>query len=170
MDAHVPQRAAMGGLSGRPDIMPEDPSMPGPSSPEASNGAEGDGGGGRSGTTPYYSDEELDALYERDPVAAMRLSRAQAIANRHAPASALSDRNASPPTHEALARVLDEARGILLRDGGDLELVDVVGTVVRVRMKGACVGCPNAVLDLRNVVERMVRARFPQITEVRNTF
>ncbi|MDA8094563.1 MAG: NifU family protein [Betaproteobacteria bacterium] len=169
MDAHVPQRAAVGGLTGR--IMPEDPFLSGPSSNEAEGTAGSDRLDGQSAATPYYSDEELDALYERDPIAAMRLSRAQAVASRHAQAAPrLSDRNAVPPTHEALVQVLDEARGILLRDGGDLELVDVVGTVVWVRMKGACVGCPNAVLDLRNVVERVVRARFPQITEVRNTF
>ncbi|MBX9810385.1 MAG: NifU family protein, partial [Burkholderiales bacterium] len=42
--------------------------------------------------------------------------------------------------------------------------------VVRVRLKGACVGCPRATLDLKNVVEALVRKRYPQIIEVRNTF
>jgi toxin CptA len=37
-------------------------------------------------------------------------------------------------------------------------------------LKGACVGCPRAPLDLKNVVERMVRSRYPRITTVRNSF
>jgi len=37
-------------------------------------------------------------------------------------------------------------------------------------MKGACVGCPRAPLDLRNVVEAMVRKRYPQVRAVLNAF
>jgi Fe-S cluster biogenesis protein NfuA len=69
-----------------------------------------------------------------------------------------------------LIQVLEEARAILLRDGGDLELVEISGTVVRVRLKGACVGCPNSMLALKNVVEKIVRRTFPQVTEVKNTY
>lgn len=36
--------------------------------------------------------------------------------------------------------------------------------------EGNCVGCPRATLDLRNVVERLVKNRFPQITTVNNVF
>ncbi len=116
-----------------------------------------------------YSEEELDALYETDPVEAMRISRAQALEKRRADLTrAHSD--APLPTPEELVEVLERARRILLKDGGDLELVDIQGSAVRVRMKGACVGCPNSVLDLKNVVERIVRERFPQVTEVLNTF
>jgi toxin CptA len=42
--------------------------------------------------------------------------------------------------------------------------------VLQVRLKGNCVGCPRATLDLKNVVERMVRNRFPQISAVQNIF
>ncbi|MBI4195707.1 MAG: NifU family protein, partial [Betaproteobacteria bacterium] len=38
------------------------------------------------------------------------------------------------------------------------------------RLKGNCAGCPRATLDLKNVVERLVRNRFPQITAVNNVF
>jgi Fe-S cluster biogenesis protein NfuA len=119
---------------------------------------------------PFYTDGELDALYERDPVLAMRISREQSLLQIQLEAARVADADAPLPTADAVREVLEEARRILLRDGGDLELVALEGTVVRVRLKGNCVGCPRATLDLKNVVERMVRNRFPQITGVRNTF
>jgi Fe-S cluster biogenesis protein NfuA len=119
---------------------------------------------------PFYTDDELDALYERDPVLAMRISREQSLLQTQLEAARVADADAPLPTADAVREVLEEARRILLRDGGDLELIALEGTVVRVRLKGACVGCPRATLDLKNVVERMVRNRFPQITGVRNTF
>jgi len=118
----------------------------------------------------FYSEEELDEMYERDPLAATRISRDQEMAKRQATAGRKPDPNAPPPDRNELIKVLDEARQILLRDGGDLELVDVKGSIVRVRMKGNCVGCPNSVLDLKNVVEKIVMKHFPQVTEVQNTF
>ena len=118
----------------------------------------------------FYSEEELDEMYEQDPLAATRISRDQEMEKRQATANRKPDPNAPPPDREELIKVLDEARQILLRDGGDLELVDVNGSIVRVRMKGNCVGCPNSVLDLKNVVEKIVMKHFPQVTEVRNTF
>ena len=118
----------------------------------------------------FYSEQELDELYERDPVAAMRISRAQEIAKRQANAAFQPDPNAPPPDWDELVQVLEQARSILLKDGGDLELVEIAGPVVRVRMKGNCVGCPNAVLDLKNVVEKLVKRHFPQVSAVRNTY
>lgn len=117
-----------------------------------------------------YSEEELDEMYERDPLEATRISRDQEMAKRNLAASRKPDPNAPAPDWDQMVTVLEEARKILLRDGGDLELVEIKGTVVRVRMKGNCVGCPNAVMDLKNVVERIVMKHFPQVTEVHNTF
>ncbi len=116
----------------------------------------------------FYTEEELDALYETNPLEAMRIAREQAQATR--PLRRAPNPDAPPPPREALLAVLEQARRILWQDGGDLELVEVVGSIVRVRMKGNCVGCPNAVLDLKQVVEKLVIERFPQITEVQNTF
>jgi len=118
----------------------------------------------------FYSEDELDALYEQDPLTATRISRDQEMAKRKINAARKPDPNAPPPDWDVLVNVLQEARQILLKDGGDLELVEVKGSVVRVRMKGNCVGCPNAVLDLKNVVEKIVMRHFPQVTEVQNTF
>lgn len=114
-----------------------------------------------------YSEDELDAIEEIDADLAFRIARAQALAQRFA---------ASPPAEDGsvelgkVAEAVEEARRILMRDGGDLELVGVEGSVVRVRMKGACVGCPRSVLDLRNVVERLVRNRVPAVSKVENVF
>jgi Fe-S cluster biogenesis protein NfuA len=119
---------------------------------------------------PFYTEDELDALYESDPVAALKLSRQQAELKKRLDAARTIDPDAPAPTPAGLAALLEEARHILLRDGGDLEFVELAGTVVRVRLKGNCVGCPRATLDLRNVVEQMVKNRFPQITAVQNIF
>ena len=118
--------------------------------------------------TRWYSEEELDELDERDPLLAARIAQRQARLEKLRPYQASGE--APPLTEAALVQVLEEARAILLRDGGDLELVEISGTVVRVRLKGACVGCPNSMLDLKNVVEKIVRRTFPQVTEVQNTY
>ena len=117
---------------------------------------------------PFYTEDELDAIYERDPVAALRISREQHALKQQLESVRRED--GPPPTPEGVMEILAEARRILLRDGGDLEFVALEGAVVRVRLKGNCAGCPRAVLDLKNVVERMVRNRYPQIIEVRNAF
>ncbi len=118
--------------------------------------------------TRWYSEEELDDLDERDPLLAARIAQRQARLEKLRPYQASGE--APPLTDAALVQVLEEARAILLRDGGDLELVEISGTIVRVRLKGACVGCPNSMLDLKNVVEKIVRRTFPQVTEVQNTY
>jgi toxin CptA len=114
---------------------------------------------------PFYTDAELDVLYETDPVAATRISRQQhLLARRMAGMSAGA--SAELPGEAALREALEDARRILARDGGDVELVALEGSTVRVRLKGACTGCPRAPLDLRNVVEAVVRRRYPAITAV----
>jgi Fe-S cluster biogenesis protein NfuA len=119
---------------------------------------------------PFYTDEELDHLYERDPVAALRLSREQHRLQQQLDAGKAADPTAPLPGEADLRAVLEEVRGILLRDGGDIEFVALEGRVLKVRLKGACSGCPRAALDLKQVVERLVRNRYPQVSEVRNTF
>ena len=113
-----------------------------------------------------YSDDELDAIEEVDPAMALRLARVQhqaAQQQRDMPSDA-------PVVEEDVRRAIDEARRILAQDGGDLELVEIQDRIVKVRLKGACVGCPNAVLDLRNVVERLIKTHAPGVHEVQNIF
>ncbi len=117
---------------------------------------------------PFYTEGELDALEQTHPVEALRIAREQAQLARRLVAQAPA--GAALPTLEEARAVLEEARQILLRDGGDLELVGLEGSVLTVRLKGACAGCPRAALDLRQVVEALVRRRYPALREVRNVF
>lgn len=115
----------------------------------------------------FYTEEELDELEKTDPDKAYRIARAQAMAARGRKPPAAE--HAGPPDPGEVREAVEDVRAILNRDGGDIELVDIEGSVVRVRMKGACAGCPNSVIDLKNVVERIVGA-VPGVTEVRNVF
>ena len=69
--------------------------------------------------------------------------------------------------HERVARVIDGIRPYIQGDGGDIELVSIEqdGTV-KVRLSGACSGCPHAAMTLRMGVERAVRQHVPEIREV----
>ncbi len=63
--------------------------------------------------------------------------------------------------------VLGEIRKALVADGGDLELVDVTDDgIVKVRLKGACAGCPGAQMTLRFHVERILREHVPEVKGV----
>ena len=52
---------------------------------------------------------------------------------------------------------LDELRVHLQADGGDLEIVDVDGKDVKVRLKGACGCCPHATMTIKDGLERILR-------------
>ncbi|MDX1376799.1 MAG: NifU family protein [Burkholderiales bacterium] len=117
---------------------------------------------------PFYTEAELDALERSDPRAALRIARAQAELERQLAAQVPA--GAELPTPEALAPLLDEVRSILARDGGDLSFEKLEDGVLYVRLKGACAGCPRAPLDLKHVVETLVRRRYPALREVRNVF
>lgn len=119
---------------------------------------------------PFYTEEELDALYERDPVAALRISREQHQLRQLIDRSSGADADRPLPRADELAAVLEELRGVLMRDGGDIELVELAGSVLRVRMKGNCAGCPRSALDLKHVVERLIRSRFPAVSRVENVY
>jgi Fe-S cluster biogenesis protein NfuA len=65
-----------------------------------------------------------------------------------------------------VASALDEVRPALQMDGGDVELVSVEDGVVRVRLLGACGGCPMATMTLVGFVEERLRARVPEVRQV----
>jgi Fe-S cluster biogenesis protein NfuA len=54
---------------------------------------------------------------------------------------------------------LEEIRGLLQADGGDMDVVEINGTVVKLRLKGACGGCPHAAITLKQGIERDLRDR-----------
>lgn len=67
---------------------------------------------------------------------------------------------------EQVEGALKEIRGMLQADGGDVELVDVKDGVVKVRLVGACGGCPMSTMTLKNGIERTLKAKIPEIKEV----
>jgi Fe-S cluster biogenesis protein NfuA len=61
----------------------------------------------------------------------------------------------------------DKVNPRLAMDGGGIELVDVTeANVVKVRLRGACSGCPGARMTLQMGVERILREAFPEISSV----
>jgi len=67
---------------------------------------------------------------------------------------------------ERVEVVLAQIRPALQADGGDVELVDVNEGVVKLKLKGACAGCPMATMTLRNGIERMLKEQIPEVEEV----
>ncbi len=67
---------------------------------------------------------------------------------------------------EEIAQALEEVRPGLQRDGGDIELVDVVDGVVKVRLTGACAGCPMSQMTLKLGVENYLKKKVPSVKSV----
>jgi len=67
---------------------------------------------------------------------------------------------------ERVEAVLEEIRPALRADGGDVELVGVTEGVVKVRLKGACSGCPMSTITLKQGIERLLKERLPEVKEV----
>ena len=63
-------------------------------------------------------------------------------------------------------KVLGRIRPALQADGGDVELVDVDGGVVKVRLTGACNGCPMASITLKNGIEALLKEEIPAVERV----
>lgn len=69
-------------------------------------------------------------------------------------------------TPENVETVLDELRPYLMADGGNVELVDIEGPVVKLRLNGACGSCPSSTMTLRMGIERKLREMIPELGEV----
>ncbi|CCH66079.1 NifU-like protein [Richelia intracellularis HM01] len=69
-------------------------------------------------------------------------------------------------TVENVENVLDEMRPYLISDGGNVELVELDGPIVKLRLQGACGSCPSSAMTLRMGIERRLREMIPEISEV----
>ena len=69
-------------------------------------------------------------------------------------------------TPENVETVLDELRPYLMSDGGNVEIVDIDGPIVQLRLQGACGSCPSSTMTLKMGIERRLRERIPDISEV----
>ncbi|GAB4175690.1 MAG: NifU family protein [Coleofasciculaceae cyanobacterium] len=69
-------------------------------------------------------------------------------------------------TPENVETVLDELRPYLMADGGNVELVELDGPIVKLRLQGACGSCPSSTMTLKMGIERRLREFIPEIAEV----
>jgi Fe-S cluster biogenesis protein NfuA len=67
---------------------------------------------------------------------------------------------------ESVQTALDKIRPMLQRDGGDVELVDIEGGIVKVRLQGACKGCPMSQMTLKNGIEKFLKQEVPEVDSV----
>ena len=67
---------------------------------------------------------------------------------------------------DRVAHVIERIRPAVQMDGGDIELVDVVDGIVKLRLVGACHGCPSSMMTLKMGIERAIRSEVPVITGV----
>ncbi len=63
---------------------------------------------------------------------------------------------------------LDDIRPQIQMDGGDVELVAVEGSIVKVRLVGHCAGCPMSQMTLKNGIEAHLKTQVPEIKEVQS--
>lgn len=61
---------------------------------------------------------------------------------------------------------LAQIRPALQADGGDVELVDVTDGVVKLRLTGACSGCPMSTMTLKMGIEKVLKQQIPEVKEV----
>jgi Fe-S cluster biogenesis protein NfuA len=68
---------------------------------------------------------------------------------------------------ESVQLALDEIRPMLEADGGDVQLVDVSADgVVKVKLTGACRGCPMGMMTLKEGIEKQLKEKVPEVSEV----
>lgn len=67
---------------------------------------------------------------------------------------------------EKVEAALNKIRPALQADGGDVELVEVDEGVVKVRLTGACSGCPMATMTLQQGIAKVLKEQIPEVKEV----
>ena len=68
---------------------------------------------------------------------------------------------------EKIEQALDKVRPMLAQDGGNVELIDVSPDgIVKIKLTGACCGCPFSSQTLKNGIERILRQELPEIKQV----
>ncbi|MDP8299499.1 MAG: NifU family protein [Candidatus Tantalella remota] len=61
---------------------------------------------------------------------------------------------------------IEKIRPVLQRDGGDIEFVGIEDGIVKVRLQGACKGCPMSQMTVKSVVEKAIKAEAPEVQSV----
>lgn len=63
-------------------------------------------------------------------------------------------------------KVLDEIRPMLQADGGNVDLIDVEDGIVKLRLVGACAGCPMSQMTLKHGIEKVLKEKIPEVKMV----
>lgn len=72
---------------------------------------------------------------------------------------------------EKVEKILAEIRPNLQMDGGDVELVEVTNEgIVKVKLTGACGGCPMSILTLKMAIEKRLKDAIPEVKTVEQVF
>ena len=69
-------------------------------------------------------------------------------------------------TNENVEKVLDELRPFLMADGGNVEVVEIDGPIVKVRLQGSCGSCTSSTMTFKMGIERKMRESIPEVSEV----
>ena len=69
-------------------------------------------------------------------------------------------------TTDNVETVLDELRPYLMSDGGNVDLIEIDGPIVKLKLQGACGSCPSSAMTLKMGIERRLREKIPEIVEV----
>jgi Fe-S cluster biogenesis protein NfuA len=72
----------------------------------------------------------------------------------------------SESVEKRVKAALAEIKPQIQADGGDIDLVAIEDNIVKVRLRGSCVGCPMSALTLKAGVERVIKQRVPEIKSV----
>jgi Fe-S cluster biogenesis protein NfuA len=69
---------------------------------------------------------------------------------------------------DKIQHLINKVRPLLQQDGGDVEFIDFVNGVVKVRLIGACYGCPMSQITLKDGIEKLLKKEIPEIKFVEN--
>jgi Fe-S cluster biogenesis protein NfuA len=67
---------------------------------------------------------------------------------------------------DKVEEVLNKIRPNLIQDGGNVELVEVNNGTVKLKLVGACAGCPMSTITLKMGIERILKQEIPEVKEV----
>lgn len=72
----------------------------------------------------------------------------------------------SESVEKRVKAALAEIKPQIQADGGDIDLVAIENGIVKVRLRGSCVGCPMSALTLKAGVERIIKQQVPEVKSV----
>ena len=100
------------------------------------------------------------------PVDTAQVPAGSAAADNSGSDNAAADLDPRALTLANVERALDELRPYLMADGGNVEVVEIDGPIVKVRLQGACGSCPSSTMTLKMGIERKLREAIPEVDEV----